>query len=124
MSLGRVVVYTTMALAGVWVMSIIAAIIFMWPWLRSPPTHRFPMPVGTAFTEAIAIDASKMALANEGYDVSPMLPVPCDKEGHYFAVNAQDANSGCVSWCTPQGSYRVRVQKEGQEIVCEVYRLK
>jgi hypothetical protein len=123
MSLARVVVYTTMALAGVWVMSITVAIFLVWPWLRSPSTHRFPMPVGSAFTEAIAIDASKKALANEGCD-APMLPVPCDDEGHYFAVNPQDSNSGGVSWSTPHGSYRVRVQKEGQEIVCEVHCLK
>lgn len=123
MSLARVVVYTTMALAGVWVMSITAAIFLVWPWLRSPSTHRFTMPVGSALTEAVAIDASRKALANEGCDV-PMLPIPCDDKGHYFVVNAQDSSSGCVRWSTPHGSYGVRVQKDGQEIVCEVYRSK
>ena len=53
-----------------------------------------------------------------------MRPIPYNDKGGCFAVNTIDPNSGYVQWMTPHGSYGVRIEKVGQQIVCEVYRSK
>lgn len=120
----RIVLYMAAGLAVLMTLVVAGIIIFMWPWLRSPPTYRFPLPPETALTEAIAVDLSKKALAAEGVATEGIRPIPCDDEGHYFAVNRNDRESGRIRWATPHGYYSVRVEREGRQIACRVYRLK
>ncbi|MBU4398693.1 MAG: hypothetical protein KKE86_05085 [Planctomycetes bacterium] len=47
-----------------------------------------------------------------------------DNKNRYFAVNTIDPNSGYVHWMTPQGSYGVRIERKGTQIMCRIYRLK
>jgi hypothetical protein len=89
-----------------------AIVITMWPWLRPTPTYRFSAPPGTALTEQTAIEFSKKALAADGEEVVAS-KLYSDK-GDYFAVQ----------WMTTNGDYGVRVEKKGQQIVCQVYRFK
>ena len=116
--------YIAAALGVLIVFAIAVVVAFMWPWIRPSPTHRFPIPPGTILTEPVALEFSKKALAAYGEDSAVMHPLPYNGEGHYFAVNRSDPDSGYVQWTTPQASYGVRVEKEGQQIVCRVHRSK
>ncbi len=108
-----------------------AIIVTMWPWLGSPPTYRFPVPPGTTLTEQIAIEFSRKALITDGKGSPGIWPTPYRSQGPgedsrnlYFAVNTIDPNDGYVLWTTRDGSYSVRVNKVGDEIVCRVSRMK
>jgi hypothetical protein len=118
---------------GLWIVGVLALllglivtaiVVTMWPWLRPPPTYRFPIPPGTALTEPIAIEFSQKALAADGKEAAAMRPIPYNDKGGYFAANTIDPNNGYVQWMTPQGSYGVGIEKKGQQIVCQVYRSK
>jgi len=121
----RGVLYIAAALAVLITLVATIIVFFMWPWLRPPSTHRFPIPPEATLTEAIAVEVSRKALAAEGEDTARMRPIPYDDERHFFAVNTIDSDSGSIRWSTPHGTYYgVRVEKKGSQVVCQVYRLK
>jgi hypothetical protein len=99
-------------------------IIFMWPWLRPPPTYRFPVPPETLLTEEAALEFSRRALVASGENTAGVRPIPYDDEGRYFAMNPNDPARGYVRWQTPRGTFSVRVEKEGPQLVCQIYRMK
>ena len=127
----KVVLYIAATLGVLIAFVVTAIIIFMWPWIRPSPTYRFPMPPGTALTEAIAIEVSKKALVADGRESAGMLPIPYrdasqrrEGENVYFAVNTIDPNAGYVLWTTGDGSYCVHLVRSDNETVCQVSRMK
>lgn len=95
-----------------------------------PPVHRYTLPHAQALTEAVAISYTRQALADEGKSVLEMVPVPYWPEPQFvdnpdgerlFARNTVNPNHGYVIW---SNGYSVRIQHDGDAVLCKVFTMK
>ena len=110
--------------------TVIVAVVVLWPF-RPSPLYRFPFPSESLLTESLAIEFSRRALAADGLASPQMRPVPYRRQGqgedgtnHYFVVNAKASDRGYVRWATPEANCGVTVEKQGDQVVCQVFREK
>ena len=96
-----------------------------------PSVYRLPFPASKRLTEQDALELSKQALILDGKRTDTMRPVyrrRKDSEGRkiYFLRNRDNPDKGSVLWWLEKPDYtweyKVGITKEGDEVVCSIYK--
>ncbi len=110
----------------------IPAVAVAWSIYRdlNPRPHYYGIDPSAKLTEELAIQFTRQALVDDDKATAKMVPEPYWPDSQFenpeeaerlFARNRIDSNSGYVIWSV---GYHVRIEREGAQIVCRVYKPK